>query len=324
MAADAVSSAGILAVSVGKNAVEKVIPVIAAGLEQRYSENPEKPLDIIIAENMADAAGYMKRELERNMSHDYPFEKLVGLIETSIGKMVPLMTQTDLEKDPLLLFAEPYNTLILDGKGFKSSIPGIKGLAPKVNIKAWVDRKAYIHNLGHTTSAYFGYFKHPLAKFIYEVLDDREVYDFTREVMVQSAESLVVAYKDDFTSSDLEEHIDDLLKRFRNIALKDTIYRVGHDLVRKLGHDDRFAGVIHLADHCGTASDKILKAMSYGLCFRATDENNRQFPPDTAFLQFLETEPETALIKEYHLDPAGDKFIIEQLIKFSRSSTGKR
>ena len=29
-----------------------------------------------------------------------------------------------LEKDPLMVFAEPYNTLILDGKGFKSPIPG--------------------------------------------------------------------------------------------------------------------------------------------------------------------------------------------------------
>ena len=35
--------------------------------------------------------------------------------------------------------------------------PDVKGLAPKKNIKAWVDRKAFIHNLGHATAAYYGY-----------------------------------------------------------------------------------------------------------------------------------------------------------------------
>ena len=46
---DAVASAGILAVSVGKNALEKVIPIIAAGLKIRYDTEPEIPLDIILA-----------------------------------------------------------------------------------------------------------------------------------------------------------------------------------------------------------------------------------------------------------------------------------
>lgn len=44
--ADAVATAGIVAVSVGKNALEKVIPVIAMGLTIRHADNPDKPLDI--------------------------------------------------------------------------------------------------------------------------------------------------------------------------------------------------------------------------------------------------------------------------------------
>jgi mannitol-1-phosphate 5-dehydrogenase len=313
MTAKAVSSAGILAVSVGKNAIEKVIPVIAAGLKLRYRQNPGLPLDIIIAENMRDAGSYMKALLKSNLPSDYPVDNLAGLIETSIGKMVPIMTHAELEKDPLVIFTEPYNTLILDRKGFKSMIPDIKGLAPMNNIKAWVDRKAFIHNLGHTTTAYFGYFKHPNTKYIYEVLDDKEVYSFTREVMIQSAEILRVAYSNDFTASDLEDHIDDLLIRFRNKALKDTIYRVGHDLIRKLGSGDRFAGAIHLATRYGTASAKILKAMSYGLCFGAKDEKGRQFPPDSVFLNALSKEFKPVLIRELQLDPVGDNYIIEQL-----------
>ena len=108
-----------------------------------------------------------------------------------------------------MVFAEPYNTLILDGKGFKSPIPDVKGLAPKNNIKAWVDRKAFIHNLGHATAAYYGYFHHPDAIYMYEVLDDKSSTIY-KKVMLQSAEILRQIYPGEFTAADLEEHIDDL------------------------------------------------------------------------------------------------------------------
>ena len=64
---DEVSTAGILAVSVGKNALEKVIPVIAAGLLQRYRNSPGVPLDIILAENMRSAADFVKGQLIKNL-----------------------------------------------------------------------------------------------------------------------------------------------------------------------------------------------------------------------------------------------------------------
>ena len=312
---EAVSTATILAVSVGKNALENVIPVIAAGLELRYSRNLNCPLDIIIAENMRAAAGFMKEQLIKNLPLDYPFEKLVGLVETSIGKMVPFMTLAELEKDPLMVYAEPYNTLILDRKGFKSPIPDIKGLAPKDNIKAWVDRKAFIHNLGHATAAYYGFYQHPDAVYMYEVLDDSEVFRFTRDIMLQSADILKAAYPLEFTDAELEDHIDDLIFRFRNKALKDTIFRVGQDLIRKLSAGDRFMGSIHLAIQYRRPYDMILKAMSYGLCFKAKDEEGNLFTSDIAFLEAVSKEFESTLIKDLVFDPAADYFIIHELKK---------
>jgi mannitol-1-phosphate 5-dehydrogenase len=313
--ADVVSTAGILAVSVGKNALEKVIPIIAAGLLKRNSNNPGTPLDIILAENMRSAADFVRERLKKNLPSGFPVDSLVGLIETSIGKMVPIMPLTELEKDPLAVFAEPYNTLILDGKGFKSPIPEIKGLAPKSNIKAWVDRKAFIHNLGHATAAYYGYFLHPEAVFMYEVLEDTKVFRFTRDVMLQSADILRSVYPVDFTIADLVDHIDDLIFRFRNKALRDTIFRVGQDLVRKLSADDRFMGSIHLAMQHGMPYDMILKAMSFGLCFRAKDEEEHFFPSDITFLNSLSKEFESTLINDLFFDPVTDNIIIEELKK---------
>ena len=311
---NAVASAGIAAVSVGKFALEKVIPVIAAGLELRQHHNPYFPLDIILAENMRSAAEYTNEKLIQNLPEGYPAELLIGLIETSIGKMVPIIPIAEIEKDPLVVFAEPYNNLILDAKGFKSPIPDIKGLSPKSNIKAWVDRKAFIHNLGHASAAYFGHYNHPAFEYMYEILEDPKVLKFTRDVMMQSARILCEVYSNDFNLKDLEEHVEDLLNRFRNKALQDTIFRVGHDLVRKLGPDDRFMGAIRLAKQCNMPYDLIVKAMSYGFRFKATNEEGKLFPDDENFLASLSADMSSVFKNILSFDPEKDKSVINQLI----------
>ena len=316
-----VSTAGILAVSVGKNVLERIIPVIAAGLVQRNKNNPGTPLDIILAENMRSAADFVRGQLIKNLPSGFPVDTLVGLVETSIGKMVPIIPQAELEKDPLVVFAEPYNTLILDKNGFKLPIPEVNGLAPKSNIKAWVDRKAFIHNLGHATAAYYGYSLHPEAVYMYEVLEDSEVLLFTRAVMLQSAEILRAVYPDDFTASELEDHIDDLINRFRNKALGDTIFRVGQDLIRKLGPDDRFMGSIHLAMQYQMPYDQILKAMSFGLFFCAKDEAGNSFPSDSSFLESLKEDFESTLTELLGYDRVLDLLVIEELMKLNRINT---
>jgi mannitol-1-phosphate 5-dehydrogenase len=310
---DAVSTAGILAVSVGKNALEKVIPVIAEGLIQRNRNNPYSPLDIILAENMRSAADFTKGQLRKYLPDDFPVETSVGLIETSIGKMVPIIPLAELEKDPVVVFAEPYNTLIVDRKGFKSTIPDVQGLAPKDNIKAWVDRKAFVHNMGHATAAYYGYSLHPEAVYMYELLEDPLVFRFTRDVMMQAADILRIAYPGDFTAADLENHVDDLIHRFRNKALQDTIFRVGQDLTRKLGANDRFMGAIHLALHYNMPYDLILKAMSFGLFFKARDEMGNFFPADVTFLHSLSENLESTLVNSLFFDPITDRKIINDL-----------
>lgn len=309
----AVASAGILSVNVGKNALIRVIPVVAEGLKIRYKQHPDAPLDIILAENMRDAALFVKKQLQSCLPEDYPVDKLVGLVETSIGKMVPLMPMAEMEKDSLMVFAEPYNNLILDKKGFRSKIPEVQGLSPKDNIRAWVDRKAFIHNLGHASAAYYGYFLHPDMVYMYEVLENPEVLAFTRAVMLQSAAVLMKYYPADFTLEELMLHTDNLISRFRNKALKDTVYRVGQDLTRKLADGDRFMGVIRLAIETIMPYDLIMKAMSYGLFFRAVDEEGKATLSDTAFLEHLEIDFEVTLVKELNLDHIADKKIISNL-----------
>jgi mannitol-1-phosphate 5-dehydrogenase len=319
-----VAQASILAVSVGKNALEKVIPLIGEGLKMRYQSAPDCPLDIIIAENMRSASKFIHEKLSSCLPADYPFDRLVGLVETSIGKMVPIMSQSDLETDPLMVFAEPYNSLILDKKGFKGAIPEVKGLAPKENIKAWVDRKAFIHNLGHATAAYCGTYKYPEASYIYEVLDDPEIFDFVKGTMLQSASILQSLYPNDFSLGDLEVHIDDLLHRFRNKALKDTIFRVGQDRLRKLGRDDRFVGIVRLAISLEMNCDKILEAMAYAFYFKATDENGSESDQDILFEKYRLEGIEFTLQKVCGFDLVKDKKLIVEFQKYYNALDGPK
>jgi mannitol-1-phosphate 5-dehydrogenase len=226
--------------------------------------------------------------------------------------MVPIMTKKDLEQDPLQLFAEPYNTLILDKKGFRNPVPDIPWLAPKENIKAWVDRKSFIHNLGHAVSAYTGFLKHPDKIFLYEILEDPEIFQTARSTMLQSAKVLMNIHHGEFTMKELKEHIDDLLCRFQNKALKDTVFRVGCDLIRKLGPDDRLVAPIKQSVRLDLPCDKILYALVCGFYFRAKDENGKYHPADLKFYDNFKPDTGYLLTRFCHFDLLKNKGLIQK------------
>ncbi|GAG62285.1 unnamed protein product, partial [marine sediment metagenome] len=199
-----IADADIIATAVGKHALPQIVPVIAQGLKSRYEKRGKNPLDIIIAENLRNAADYLRKELKIYLPQEYPFDELVGLIESSIGKMVPLMKEEDKKRDLVWIYAEPYNTLIVDKKGFKNPLPQVMDFRAVENIKAYVDRKLFIHNLGHSASAYFGYQYDPEMTFIYEALEVPGIYKIVRECMKQSAVALNRAYFKDLTLQDLQ------------------------------------------------------------------------------------------------------------------------
>jgi len=275
----------ILATAVGKNALPQIVPVIAQGLQWRDEKRRKNPLDIIIAENFRNVADYLRKELKSLLPLEYPFDELVGLIESSIGKMVPLMKEEDKKKDLLWIFAEPYNTLIVDKKGFKTPLPQIRDLRAVENIKAYVDRKLFIHNLGHSAAAYLGYQYDSKMTYIYEALELPEIYKIVREGMKQSAVALNEAYPKDLALQDLQNHIDDLLFRFQNKSLRDTIFRVGRDLYRKLDKNERLVGSMLLAQKQNAPYHKIKRVFYAALNFKAKDQKGEMYPLDKIFFQ---------------------------------------
>lgn len=291
-----IAGASIMAVSVGIRGLAASIPLIARGLLARYRQDGNRPLDIIIAENIRNGAGYIRGELTKYLPGWYPADELVGLVETSIGKMVPIMPEKEREQDILQVFAEAYCTLIVDREGFKNPVPEIEGLAPASPMKAWVDRKLFIHNLGHAGAAYYGYYHFPELIYIYEVLDHQDAKAFTRKLMMQSAMILRALYPGVFTMEQLEDHIDDLIRRFRNRALGDTVYRVGCDLQRKLSKEDRIMAPFRAGLALHMPVDLIAQALFYGTRFKGKDESGNHFPGDAEFHQMVGQEGVKAVI----------------------------
>ncbi len=281
-----IQTAGYLSTSVGKGALPSIMQPIAEGLEIRFSSHVSRPpLDIIIAENIRNGAAYFREELAKLLPPGFAFEEKTGFVETSIGKMVPIMKAEDTARDPLWVFAEEYNALIVDRRGFVFGVPPFPQIKAVENITAYVDRKLFIHNLGHAAAAYLGYRENPDYMYIWEALENPDLFDTVRACMEESGRALHAEYPEDLPEKDLKKHIDDLLRRFRNKALGDTIFRVGRDLYRKLQKNDRLIGALLLAGKQGCPYDNIASATAESFFFRAGDEQGEMYPRDAEFAQ---------------------------------------
>ncbi len=298
----AIEEADMLATSVGKNGLSGLAGLLDRGIRSRYKKHPGKPVDIILAENVRHAgeilyAAFMKGDIA------YPVDSYVGFVETSIGKMVPIMTREQMAADPLAVYAEPYNTLILDGRAFKNPVPEVPGLTPKDNMKAWVDRKLFIHNLGHAALAYQANFHNPELVYTWEALAIPDLHHITRETMRQSASILQHMYPDEFNLSELVGHIEELLLRFANTALGDTIFRVGCDLHRKLGRDDRLLVPILAGISRGLPFNLILEAWIKGCSFSALGEDGQELEGDRKFRLEYGGNQKRILLEHCKLEP---------------------
>lgn len=260
--AEAIANVDIMATAVGVNVLKFIIPNIVAGLKLR-KERGLPPFNIIICENLMDANKVLEKMIKEHLNNDEQawFDQNIGLVEASIGRMVPVQTEEMKDGDPLRVCVESYGFLPVDKDAFKGEIPNIKNMVPFSPFDFYLKRKLYVHNLGHATCAYLGNILG--LEYIYQSIDKDEVYLIVRGAMEESARALSKKY-----GVALEEillHITDLLNRFTNAALKDTCQRVGGDPARKLSPDDRLIGSSKLALEMGMTPAYIAIGAAAGL-----------------------------------------------------------
>jgi len=244
-AAEAIAGAGIMATAVGVRILPHIAPFIAAGIKKRFALTGA-PLDIIICENLIEADKLLERLIKENLDEEEKrlFDQRIGLVEASIGRMVPIQTEAMRDGNPLRICSEEYGFLPVDKKAFRGAIPQIKGMAAFDNFNFFIERKLFVHNMGHGICAYLGMYLGDT--YIYEAVNRPEILLTAENAMLESALALSAKYKVPLT--DLYSHIRDLIRRFSNRALGDTCARVGGDTSRKLGPQDRFSGAIRCCE----------------------------------------------------------------------------
>ena len=233
-----------MATAVGARILKFIVPNIVAGLRKRWAMG-KGPLNIIICENLNDANKVLEGMLKAELTEEEcaKFDESVGLVEASIGRMVPVQTEEMKDGEPMRVCVEQYGFLPVDKAAFKGEIPEIKNMVPFAPFDFYIKRKLYVHNMGHATCAYLGNLLG--LDYIYEAIAVPEVRILVQNAMQESELALSKRYG--ASMMDLQEHITDLLYRFTNAALKDTCQRVGGDPGRKLSPEDRLIGSSQLA-----------------------------------------------------------------------------
>ena len=242
--AQAIAEADIMATAVGVNILKFIIPNLVAGIRRRM-EQGGGPLNILICENLMDANKVLEKMLKEHLSarEQQWMDENIGLVEASIGRMVPVQTEEMKDGDPMRVCVERYGFLPVDKAAFKGAVPEILNMVPFEPFDFYLKRKLYIHNMGHATCAYLGDILG--LEYIYQAIDRDEVYIIVKNAMTESARALCKQYG--VPLEQILDHVEDLLQRFTNRALGDTCKRVGGDPTRKLSPADRLIGASKLA-----------------------------------------------------------------------------
>ena len=261
-ASDAIANCDIMATAVGARILKFIVPNIVAGLRKRWAMGGGA-LNIIICENLMDANKVLEGMLKEQLTAEEQakFDETVGLVEASIGRMVPVQTEEMKDGEPMRVCVESYGFLPVDKAAFVGGVPEIRNMVPYEPFDFYIKRKLYVHNMGHATCAYLGDLL-GLA-YIYQSIAVPEVRVLVHNAMLESAMALSGKYGADLGA--LQQHITDLLYRFTNAALLDTCQRVGGDPARKLSPEDRLIGSSRLALEQGVMPAYIAVGAAAGL-----------------------------------------------------------
>jgi len=274
---EAIAHADLMATAVGVNVFPKILPLIAEGLRKRWSNQNFTPLNIIICENLLDADTYMRRALQALLTPEecIHLDAWVGLSEASIGRMVPVMTEAMQRGNPLRVCVESYCQLPIDRAAFKGPLPQIPNVHPFTPFEYFIRRKLFVHNMGHALVAYLG--AREGCSTIGQAIRNPVIKLIAQRAMTEAAYAL--AHHFSVPLQEILEHISDLLLRFSNQRLGDTVARVGRDTSRKLARNDRFVATIHLCETEGIAPIYVSVGFAAGLLFENPDD------PGTAALR---------------------------------------
>ncbi len=264
LVSDEIASCELMATAIGVNVLKFIAKPIAMGISKRAKANA-KPLNIIICENLIGADEFLKGLIKKEIPElsDY-IDENVGFIEASIGRMVPVMTEEKKMGNPLRVYVEPYNILPVDKTAFKGDIvDDVPNLYPFSPFNLFIQRKLFMHNMSHALCSYLGYLRG--YEYIYQTVADYDIKYVAYKTL--SVMAVAISKENEIDVKMLVDNADNLLYRFKNQALGDTVARVGKDTKRKLSGNDRLIGALKLAEKHNINASYLCIGIAAGMLF---------------------------------------------------------
>ena len=261
-----ISDATLVTTAVGPPVLEILAPLLARSLAARYRAGGA-PLNIIACENMVRGSSFLKEKVLAAAGDDAALiDANTGFVDCAVDRIVPPVRGGD--ADPLAVTVEVFREWIVDSTQFKGAVPAIAGMIATDKLMAFIERKLFTLNTGHTALAYFG----QLAgkKTVGEAMQDDAVRQAAEAVMKESGAVLIRRYA--FDPAAHRAYIDKILKRFANPYLHDDIDRVTRQPLRKLGAQERFIKPLNGMLEYDLPHDATVRAIAATLHYHNPDD----------------------------------------------------
>ncbi len=286
---DEIATADVVTTAVGPTILKFVAPHIVAGLALRDPSLP--PLQIMACENAIGATDQLREHVVElaGESWDALASRSV-FANTAVDRIVPAQSGGGVD-----VTVEPFYEWAIERPPFGDNPPHIPGAHFVDDLEPYIERKLFTVNTGHATTAYFG--AQAGIERISDALADPEIAAKVEAALEETSALLVE--KHELDAGVQGEYRATILRRFRNAALPDTVWRVGRQPLRKLSRHERFVGPAAEAVERGLPVDALVAAMAAALEF--SDAEDAQAVDLQRMLRELDAEAFTAEVTG--LDP---------------------
>lgn len=251
------AEADLIVTAVGPTKLADVAPLIADALRTRST-----PLNIFAFENLADGGAHLRSKVAACLPQGFPLDRF-GFSGTLVSRAVTQRLGDPRGDEPMIFVGDPPDSFVVDGTRLVAPVPVIASMIVADNFAAWMRRKLYIFSAGHATCAYLGYLKG--YRYIHSAIRDSEIRSAVVEAMTEAQKGIAAVYGVAFAGG--EAHLQQILERFANAAINDSISRVARDPFRKLASEDRLLGAARLAWEAGVHPQQLLRAAAAAYCF---------------------------------------------------------
>ncbi|HBT48625.1 MAG TPA: mannitol-1-phosphate 5-dehydrogenase [Caldanaerobacter subterraneus] len=258
---DAFLEADMVTTSVGVSNLSSIGGRLKKYLKARKEKN-EKPLDIMACENALFATDVLRERVVKEEDDDFItyLNLKVGFPNTAVDRIVPAVK---IDKElPVDVAVEEFFEWDIEKNKIKGNLQ-IEGVELVDDLKPYIERKLFLLNGAHATTAYLGYLRG--YTYIHQAIKDDNIRAIVKGMQEEISTALSKKY--DVDKESLMAYAEKVIKRFENPYLQDEVTRVGREPLRKLSSSDRLIAPLKLCSEVGITPNFILCGIAAGLLF---------------------------------------------------------